>query len=236
MGITEVNLNYHQLCCFAESDPRLIKFLQSEEDFFNRRLLLANIPKKYWQYEWDKIKDDLNLDPDNQNYTQIVDEYLANIENKFKEGRGLYIAGAHGTSKTTTAILVAMQAMKEEFTGFYLHSTDIMNYVANGWKDDIKKEYWEYITEETNFLVIDDIARNFVVSEKERQILDRLFVYRTNNCLPILLTTNLTTTEIKDIFGESVISLFKESVDEISFVGEDVRQRFQRGQQCKTKN
>ena len=225
MDKTKFNTNYFKLCEFASNNELLREKLKKESDFFKRNLLLANIPIKYWKFEWEKIHDDLALNDYNHDGLDVINDYLENIPTKFEEGTGLYIFGGHGTSKTTTAIIILKKAMEQNFTGFYVHSTDIFEYVANGWNDPAKKEYWEYITKSINFLVIDDIARNFKMTEREQQVFDKLFIYRSNNCLPTIFTTNLNQESMKDKVGEGLISLFKESLEDVKFVGDDIRKK-----------
>jgi len=225
MDKTSFNTNYFKLCEFASENELLKEKLQKEQDFYKRNLLLANIPIKYWKFEWEKIHDDLALNDYNEEGLNIINYFLNNIEEKFNEGKGLYIFGGHGTSKTTTAIIVLKEAMKQHYTGFYVHSTDVFEYVANGWNDPAKKEYWEYITKKINFLVIDDIARNFKMTEREQQLFDKLFIYRSNNCLPTIFTTNLDKTSMKDKVGDALISLFNESLENVKFVGDDIRKK-----------
>jgi len=226
---THFTTNYFTMCEFASENEQIVKMLKEEEDFFNRNLILAKIPKKYWQYQWEHIKSDLSNIDENQEGVEIIDNYLQNIDGDIrKNGTGLYIYGGHGTSKTTTAIIILREAMKKGCTGYYLHFHELIDFVTFAWKDDLKKTQWEYIVQKIDFLVLDDIARNFKMSDRESIIIDKLFVYRSNNNLPTILTTNLSTEDIGGLLGESILSLFKENVDEVKFVGDDVRKKFKR--------
>jgi DNA replication protein DnaC len=215
--------NYFSLCNLVDYDDRIINELKKEPDFFLRNLILAHIPKKYWKYEWDHIRSDLGMNDYNHDGIEKVNAYLNNIDDMFQDGRGLYIYGGHGTSKTTTATIILRSVMDKMYTGYYLHFHDLIDFIASVWSDESKKWHWEYIVQKIDFLVLDDIARNFKMSEKESFVIDKLFVYRTNNNLPTILTTNLNTDDIGGLLGASILSIFKENVDEVKFVGEDVR-------------
>lgn len=233
---THFTTNYFSLCEFIRDNEQIVKMLKSEDDFFNRNLILAKIPKKYWGYQWDHIKGDLGCIDVNQEGIEIIDDYLQNINNDIlSNGKGLYIYGGHGTSKTTTAIIILKEAMKKGCTGYYLHFHEMIDFVTLGWKDEIKKMLWEYIVQKIDFLVLDDIGRNFKMSDRESIIIDKLFVYRCNNNLPTILTTNLSTDDIGSLLGESILSLFKENVYEVKFVGEDIRKKFKNNNRFTTR-
>jgi len=217
--------NYFTLCEFANYNDQLVKSLKEEGDFFNRNLILAKIPRKYWDYKWNHIKGDLSNVDANHEGVVVIDNYLNNIEKMYSQGRGLYIYGGHGTSKTTTAIIILRSAMKKNLTAYYLHFHEMVDFLASSWKDEFKKIQWEYITQKIDFLVLDDLARNFKMNDRESIVIDKLFVHRSNNNLPTILTTNLSTEDIGGLLGESIISLFKENVDEVKFIGEDVRKK-----------
>jgi len=215
--------NYFSLCDLVGFDEQIINELKNESDFHKRNLILAHIPKKYWKYNWDAISSDLGLNDYNHDGIEKISHYLNNVDEVFENGRGLYIYGGHGTSKTTTATIILRAVMDKLYTGYYLHFHELIDFTATVWKDDNKKWLWEHITQKIDFLVLDDIARNFKMNEKESFVVDKLFVYRSNNNLPTILTTNLNTDDIGSLLGESILSIFKENVDEIQFVGEDVR-------------
>lgn len=216
--------NYFTMCDCV-TDGETIKTLKAEGDFFNRNLILAKIPKKYWGYEWNHIKGDLNNVDANHEGIEVIDNYLENIPEMYSKGRGLYIYGGHGTSKTTTAIIILRKVMEHSLTGYYLHFHEMIDFVVSSWKDDSKRSQWEYITQRIDFLVLDDLARNFKMSDRESLVIDKLFVHRSNNNLPTILTTNLSTEDIGGFLGESIISLFRENVEGVKFLGDDVRKK-----------
>jgi len=224
------NSNYFTMCDYIYTNEQIINQLKGEEDFFNRNLILARIPKKYWKYQWDHISSDLGMNDYNHEGITVINHYLDNIPLMKEQGRGLFIYGGHGTSKTTTAIIILRKIMRLYYTGYYLHFHELLDFVMNSWNDELKKSFWEYIVQKIDFLVLDDIARNFKMQERESLIIDKLFVYRSNNNLPTILTTNLNTDDIGSLLGESILSLFKENVDEVQFIGEDVR-----GKKCQKK-
>jgi len=217
------NSNYFAMCDFIHNNEQIVNDLKNESNFFNRNLILSRVPKKYWQYQWDRISSDLGHNDYNHDGITTISNYLNDIDAMKDSGKGLYIYGGHGTSKTTTAIIILRKAMEHFHTGYYLHFHELIEFVTSSWKDETKKNFWEYIIQKIDFLVVDDIARNFKMNERESFVIDKLFVFRSNNNLPTILTTNLSTDDMGNLLGESILSLFKENVHEVQFIGEDVR-------------
>jgi len=219
--------NYFRLYefqCYAK--PEIKERLRQEPDIHRRLMMLSEIPKKYWKYVWDgQIRDNLAIkNADNDKSIKTIDNYLANLNEKKDDGEGIYIYGDTGTSKTTTALIIAKEAIKRNYSTFYLCSTDIREFVISTYGDLILKSFWEYITHKIDFLIIDDIGADFDMSPKERTILERIIRYRYNNLLPIIFTTNVEKSVLIDLVGNSVMSRLMDAYYECYFDIKDVRE------------
>lgn len=208
------------------ANPEIRDRLTKESEFYKRLLILSGIPKKYWKYKWvGQVRDNLAmLNADNDKSIKIIDDYLNNLSEKKENGEGLYIFGDTGTSKTTTALIIAKEALRLCYSVFYLCSTDIKDFVISTYNDEVFKGFWDYVTHKVDFLIIDDIGADFDMTPKERATLERIIRYRYNNELPIIFTTNLEKEILKDLVGDSVISRLSDSYYECYFETKDIRE------------
>lgn len=216
--------NYFKLVEFRKLQKMDTKIVSEEHNFLFKNNILANIPKKYWVFKWKQIHDDLlEKDDSNEEPLEVVDYYLRNLQEMKQEGHGLYIVGGYGTSKTTIATIILRLALKQEYSCFYMHASEIMDFVRASWKDDANRAYWKYITEEIEFLVIDDVARNFTMDDRERAAIDLLFVKRNINNLPIIMTANYNITDTATLFSDALASLLRENLSTVQLKGSDHR-------------
>jgi DNA replication protein DnaC len=196
----------------------------SIEDFFEKNYLLANIPEKYFGFELDSIRDKIETIESNQEQLRKIEKYIASIDKAAKEGIGLYISGSHGVGKTALAIIILKTAIKHYYSAFFSRSTEIIEFVRSGWKNEDKKAYWSYIVNNSMFFVIDDIGRLFSqIIEHERANIDDIFSKRDDANFCTIITANHPLETNKDLLGDALYSNFKERLIEVKLLGEDYR-------------
>lgn len=206
-----------------ESINERVKVWNPEKEFLKRCYALANIPQKYFDFEFEKIKNKILTTDANFESVQKIEKYLNNIENIAEKGIGLYITGPHGVAKTTIAIIIIKKAIQMHYRSFFCKSSEIVDFVRSGWTSEERKLFWNYVVNTTDFLVIDDIARLFQVQESERLYIDQIFTKRDDSNLPTIITSNHELAENKDLFGEALYSNFKERLIEVDLIGDDYR-------------
>jgi len=197
--------------------------VDSVRNWLGTNYILANIPPKYFKFEFDKIKKRILTVEKNYESIEKLESYLKNIANAFEKGIGLYLSGPHGVAKTTISIIILKEAIKKNYKCFFCKSSEIINFARSGWKNEERKIYWDYIVDNVDFLVVDDIVRLFDVSEKERVHIDEIFTKRDDANKVTIITANHELRDNKDVFGEALYSNFKERLIEIDLVGDDYR-------------
>lgn len=224
--------HYYQLFSLIENgNPALysrIEKLPSIEydDFIKKNFALANIPSKYDRFnELDEIKLQIIKREQNKPNFVKIEQYLENIDKAISDGIGLYISGDHGLGKTTLAVIVLKKAIKSFYKGFFCKSTEVVEFNRAGWKDFDKKEYFDYLIANTNLMVIDDIARIFNISDTERIDIDKIFTKRDDLNLATIITANHKLDDNRELFGDALYSNFKERLIEVSFLGDDYRDK-----------
>jgi DNA replication protein DnaC len=196
----------------------------SIDNFFEKNYLLANIPEKYFDFELNSIRDKIETIESNVDQIKRVEKYINSLESAMKKGTGLYISGSHGVGKTAIAIIILKTAIQHYYPSFFSRSTEIIQLVRDGWKNEDKKAYLSYVVNNCLFFVIDDIGRLFSeISEAERFNIDDIFLKRDDANLCTIITANHPLDTNKDLLGDALYSNFKERLIEIKLLGEDYR-------------
>jgi DNA replication protein DnaC len=201
-----------------------LEHYSSIENFLEKNYLLANIPEKYFGFELDLIRDKVETIESNIEQLNKIEKYLNAIPKAAKDGIGLYISGSHGVGKTALAIIILKAALKNYYTAFFSRSTEVIEFVRSGWKNEDKKAYWTYVVNNCTFFVIDDLGRLFSqISDSERANIDEIFTKRDDSNLCTIITANHSLETNKDLLGDALYSNFKERLIEVKLLGEDYR-------------
>lgn len=217
--------HYFRMYEMSELDG-LKSIIKDETNETKRHLMLANIPVNYYDYNLENVLETWSNDIANDEAIENYDLYIKNLELAVKNGTGLLFTGTHGLAKTTAAIVVLKTAIDQKFTSYFIAMSDLVEFVTSGWKDYNLKLKYQYLVTNVDFLVVDDIGRNYhIQSNQYTQFFDKLFVTRCNQKKCTILTSNYgLSTESGVIFTESLMTLLKASCIEIKLVGKDIRE------------
>ena len=216
--------HYFRMFEISEFDG-LKSIVKEENNELKRHLLLANIPLNYFDYGIDEVLEAWSTDVANDEAIENYSLYLKNLSTASDNGTGLFLTGTHGLAKTTAAIVILQEAIKQKLTGYFISMNDLVDFVTSGWKDYNLKIEYQYIVTHVDFLVVDDISRNYQVqSNQHTQFFDKLFVTRCNQKKSTILTSNYSIGSGTTIFTESLLTLLKSSLIEIQLVGKDIRE------------
>ena len=198
--------------------------IKQESDEMKRHLILANIPVNYYDYTIDHVMEKWSLDVANDESIENFSLYIDNLENACKQGTGLFFTGSHGLAKTTAAVVILIKALEQFYTSYFIAMSDLAEFVTSGWKDYNMKLKYQYIMTHVDFLVVDDIGRNYHLQKNQStQFLDKLFVSRCNKKKSTILTCNHGM-EANEIFSDSLLTLLKASLIELKLIGSDIRE------------
>jgi len=199
--------------------------IKEETNEIKRHLLLANIPANYHDYTLDDVLEAWEKDIANDEAIQNYNLYLSNLRKACANGTGLFITGTHGLAKTTAAVVVLKKAIEQCYTTYFMSINDLVDFVTSGWKDYNLKLKYQYIVTSVDFLVIDDIHRNYQIqSNQHTQFFDKLFVTRCNQKKSTILTSNHGLDAGTTTITESLLTLFKSSLIELKLIGSDIRE------------
>lgn len=215
--------HYFKMYEFSENDGIRPK-LKGVKDEMTRNMILANIPLNYYTYDFNNVIDQWSADPANDEAVETFGLYINKIKRARRDGIGLYLSGSHGLAKTTAAVAVLKRALELKYTAYFITMNDLVEFVTSGWKDYSMKNKYQYIINNVDFLVVDDIGRNYAIQPgMSTQFLDKLFVSRCNQKKATILTSNHHVESESEVFGESLVTLFKSSLIELNVFGQDIR-------------
>lgn len=204
-----------------------------------RYYTLANIPEKYFYFDFAPIEKVAKQTFANEEPISIVKKYLESLDNAAAKGIGLYIHGTHGVAKTTISAIILKKAIELYYRCFFWKSTEIAEFVKTGWKNENRRVFFDYIVNTVDFLVIDDVSRlmqkkrtstdeeelddHTVFKPEERMLIDRIFTKRDDMNRVTILTSNTEYKDITKLFDDALSSNFKERLIDIHLQGEDFR-------------
>jgi len=200
--------------------------VKDEQNELKRHMILANIPANYYSYEFSDVIDIWSDDASNDDAIHDFTLYYNNLDAAKNNGTGLFLSGTHGLVKTTAAVVLLKEAIENKFTVYFISMSDLVDFVSSGWKDYNLKVKYQYIVMNVDFLVVDDIGRDYKIqSSQSTQFLDKLFVNRCNQKKSTILTSMYDITSTSTIFNDALVTLLKSSLIEIKLIGKDIREK-----------
>ena len=152
-----------------------------------------------------------------------VQGYARNLPENITAGRGLLLKGAVGTMKTTLAVAVLQEQIARGGSGFFITMSGLLDRIftlkANS-PDQWAK--FELNLRETPLLVLDDLGAEHTESWVLTKV-DAIIAERYNRCRPVIITTNLSTGQLRGIYAERVIDRLRSTLQVVNFSGPSLR-------------
>ena len=169
---------------------------------------------KNWTFERD--------DNSNEKVSKVARNYVENFDEMFKRGKGLLFFGKVGTGKTFISACIANALIDEGRPCLVTNFARLVNTISGMYEGK-----QNYIDSLNNFhlLVIDDLA-----SERDTEymgeIIQNIIDSRYRAGLPLIVTTNLTSDELKhpaEIRKQRIYSRLYEMCVPVEVTGKDRR-------------
>lgn len=186
------------------------------------RLSKARIGERYWKCTPDRVVADtapLHL----RKQVNAIVEYRENLIENFREGMGLILMGPVGTMKTTAAVSVLMESLSQGLGGYFIVSASLLDEIFTLKASNM--EEWvafERRLKETSLLVWDDLGAEYSEGWVQTKV-DAIISERYNHNKPTILTTNLSSEELKGRYAERVIDRLRGTCQVITFAGKSLR-------------
>lgn len=151
--------------------------------------------------------------------------YAADPGSSVAMGRGLTLwSPSTGTGKTLAAVLALKGLLAAGHDGYFVQFNDLIDYSVDGWRNVEERKWFNRRIRNTDMLVIDDIGReNPGRASVVEAMLDSIIRARVNDGRPTIITTNRTPNQMRQGYGNNILSLLSEVNDEVDFSGPDYR-------------
>ena len=135
----------------------------------------------------------------------------------------LILKGHVGTGKTTLAVAVLQHALEHKTGGLFLTVASLLDNIftlkASNMEEWVK---YERALKDAGLLVLDDVgyehSEGWVLTK-----LDAIISERYNRCKPIVMTTNLTTEQLRGRYSQHILDRLRESAVTVNMTGRSLR-------------
>lgn len=175
-------------CRVEKREAERIEQLKAEKALHIQKLRRLGFPDTEMQ-GWTFDKDDKS----NEEISKVAHNYVDNFEEMKKRGKGLLLFGPVGTGKTFISACIANALIDKGNACLVTNFARLVNTIQGMF--DGKQEYIDSLNK-FDLLVIDDLA-----SERDTEFMGEIVLniidsrYRAH--LPLIITTNLTSKELK---------------------------------------
>ena len=195
-----------------EEERKRIEFERRVNE--HRRIGFPESDMQYWTFE--------NADGSNEKIINAAKNYVANFGEFRENGKGLLLFGTVGTGKTYIAACIANALIDKGYPVLMTNFARIANTVSGMFEG--KQEYYDSLNR-FPLLILDDLS-----AERKTEYMQEIVFnvidsrYRAN--LPLIITTNLTSEELKhpsDISYQRTFSRLLEMCLPVKVEGKDKR-------------
>jgi chromosomal replication initiation ATPase DnaA len=106
--------------------------------------------------------------------------------------------------------------------------SELINLAHKALRDDKTKDFINYIVEDIDFLLLDEINKKYDTKLID-SMLDELFKKRYYSNKPFIVTSNDTPEKVLEGFGKSIYEIFSEKLITVSLMGESFRPEILKG-------
>ncbi len=191
-----------------------------------RELENAGIMKRYRNVTFENIeKRGLPDNEDIRKNYEVVKEYATkNLEWNLEHGFGLILAGNYGTMKTTMAVAVLQQWIKDGHNGLLVPMCSLIDNLYT--MRSLNREEWakyEMRIRSTPLLIIDDLGSENTDQSWVLSKVDSIITERYNKMLPIIVTTNLSKGELEGTYSGRIMDRLRNISQYLVFNSESQR-------------
>jgi len=211
--------------CRCEYNERIKLYEEIEEEERRRKIQNifegAKIPRRYASLD---IKDFDTSRPGAEDALKKVLQYIENIEENVKEGKGMVLWGGTGTGKTLLAVATLKAAMNRGYTGLFQNAPELMYHFNSTYSTAETERDIIDALRNVDVLVLDDLDKG----KWTEKVSERIYVIinaRYGGVKPTLITTNLDPRSLLELVGEPIFDRIRECSIFVGLSGESFRKK-----------
>jgi len=184
-----------------------------------RFLWHCGVMPKWQGYDWE----DLTHFP--APAAEKIFDYLSDVEDCVRRGRGLTISGNRGTGKTLLAHLIVKDMIAKGVECYATSYTQMVDTYADGWRDKALAQWFNRRLRDVPVLFIDDLGRerNKGAGSVSDNMLETVIRHRLGCLMPTIITTNIEHNQIGDAYGGHTAGLLSEASIDVFVEAPNVR-------------
>lgn len=184
------------------------------------------IPPRYRGVSFDRPPvSDMARSAEARGTVEKVHAFVAELDSRLEEGKGLWLSGDTGTGKTTLAMLVSKEALSRGHSVAIYSLPKLLARIRRTYDaephGDSYSTFFERLTT-VDLLHIDD----FGAEKRSDWVLEQLYALvneRYEDERSIMLTTNLTVDKLEEQIGGRTVSRLTETCEQVALFGVDRR-------------
>ena len=179
-------------------------------------LTRMNIGRRYWSAEMNQFEESTTK--------QLFRQYVQNLDSNFKDGWGFFLYGGNGVGKTHASCALLKEIERRGYATYCILADVLKVAYIDGSRFDGDNSVVQRV-ERVDFLLLEDLGKEYSGkgSGFAELCFENLLRKRTRECLPTLITTNLTPSAFKERYKQSAASLAMECMVACEMRGEDRR-------------
>ena len=179
-------------------------------------LTRMNIGRRYWSAEMTDFPESTTKG--------LFRQYISEITSNYDEGWGIFLYGGNGVGKTHASCALLKEIQRRGFSTYCILADVLKVAYIDGSRFDADNSVVQRV-EQVDFLLLEDLGKEYSGkgSGFAELCFENLLRKRSRECLPTLITTNLSPATFKDRYKQSAASLAMECMVACEMKGEDIR-------------
>ena len=192
---------------------------------WEKRLTAAGIHKRFWRCDFETMER-FGLPDEQKEAFRRAKAYADHFREYAKKGTGLFFMGPVGTMKTSMAVAVAQQVMRQGSRAYFISMAELLDTILtmSRKRDPSEAVAFEERIRQVGLLIIDDMGAEYPRDWITNKV-DAIITARYNRMLPVVITTNLSPGEAEERYNLRTYDRIKASAVIIKMTGESRRKR-----------
>ncbi len=188
-----------------------------------KKLEAAGVPKRYRWASFEALGRDGCPDSVREMATEAY-QYAKHLKTNAEQGKGLLFFGEVGRIKTTLAVCVARAALEQGVSVYFISMPELLDTMISMSKnrDSSELHRFEKKIKHVTLLILDDFGaeypRDWVLNK-----VDAIITRRYNDMKPVILTTNMLPSEIKERYVQRVYDRLRSTSKVLGTYGDSLR-------------